>query len=132
MVSINPQSQFALRIFKAGGNGYFEKNGSYLNFIAAIQTVLSGKKYISPEIAQNLASLFANDFDKQHQPISDRELEILQHIALGQQVSEIAALLSLSISTICTYRQRLLKKMQLKTNAQLMHYAINNHTYLAP
>jgi two-component system invasion response regulator UvrY len=132
MVSICPQNQYAMRIFKAGGNGYFEKNGSSENFVAAIKTVLSGKKYISPQTVQNMGELFANDCNKHEQPLSDRELEILQHIALGQHVSEIAALLSLSISTISTYRQRLLKKMNLKTNAELMNYAINNHTYLAP
>jgi len=132
MVSICPQNQYAMRIFKAGGNGYFEKNGSSENFVAAIKTVLSGKKYISPQTVQNMGELFANDCNKHEQPLSDRELEILQHIALGQHVSEIVALLSLSISTISTYRQRLLKKMNLKTNAELMNYAINNHTYLAP
>ena len=132
MISSCPQNQYALRIFKAGGNGYFEKDGSCLNFVAAIKTILSGKKYISTEIVQSMGELFANDCNNHQPPISDRELEILQHISLGKQVSEIASLLSLSISTICTYRQRLLKKMQLKTNAQLMHYAINNHSYLAP
>ena len=128
MVSIYPEAQYAIRILKAGGNGYFEKNGTRENFITAIQAILAGKKYLSPETIEDMTSRFDENLVKQpHQLISDRELEILKYIAAGKAVSEIAMLLSLSIATISTYRHRLLQKMHFKTNAQLMNYAITNH-----
>lgn len=128
IISVCPESQYAQRILKAGGNGYFVKTGTKQNFILAIQTILNGKKYISPEALENMASLFdESQTHEAHQLISDRELEILKHIGSGKLVSEIATLLSLSVSTICTYRQRLLKKIHLHSSAELMHYAITNH-----
>jgi two-component system invasion response regulator UvrY len=128
IISICPDSQYAMRILKAGGNGYFEKNGTHVDFVTAIETILAGKKYLSPETFEEMASQFdENLIKKPHQLISDRELAILKYIASGKAVSEIAMLLSLSIPTIATYRHRLLQKMHLKTNAQLMNYAIINH-----
>src|SRR6185312_11563687 len=128
ILSIHPENQYALRVLKAGGNGYISKDCPHADFISAVRTILAGKKYISADMAEKLASRFDEDTSKeQHELISDRELEVLKLIAAGKTVSEIANELSLSIATISTYRHRLLEKMNLKNNAELTHYAINNH-----
>ncbi|HXU28688.1 MAG TPA: response regulator transcription factor [Bacteroidia bacterium] len=127
ILSIHPENQYAIRVLKAGGNGYISKDCPRAEFINAVRTILNGKKYISAEIAEKLAERFDDDVSKeQHELISDRELEVLKHIASGKTVSEIAEELSLSVATISTYRSRLLEKMNLKNNAELTHYAINN------
>lgn len=128
ILSIHPENQYALRVLKAGGNGYISKDCPRADFINAVRTILNGKKYISAEVAEKLASRFDDDLNKeQHELISDRELQVLKFIASGKTVSEIADELSLSVATISTYRSRLLEKMNLKNNAELTHYAINNH-----
>ena len=125
--SIHPENQYALRVLKAGANGYISKDCLRIEFITAVRTILKGKKYISATVAEKLASRFNTDINKeQHELISDRELQVLKLIASGKMVSEIASELALSIATISTYRSRLLKKMDLKNNAELTHYAINN------
>jgi DNA-binding NarL/FixJ family response regulator len=127
IASILPEDQYALRVLKAGGNGYITKGCSRADFVHAVKTILSGKKYISASVAEKLATRFDDDMSKeQHELISDRELQILKLIASGKTVSEIAKELTLSVATISTYRHRLLEKMNLKNNAELTHYAINN------
>ncbi|MGZ3919743.1 MAG: response regulator [Bacteroidia bacterium] len=127
MLSIHPENQYAIRVLKAGGNGYISKDCPRADFVNAIRTILSGKKYISSDIAEKLAARFDSDQTKeQHELISDREMQVLKLIASGKTVSEIADELSLSVTTISTYRRRLLEKMNLKNNAELTHYAINN------
>jgi two-component system invasion response regulator UvrY len=127
ILSIHPENQYALRVLKAGGNGYISKDCPRTEFVNAVRTILNGKKYISAEVAEKLASRFDDDMGKeQHELISDRELQVLKLIASGKTVSEIADELSLSVATISTYRSRLLEKMNLKNNAELTHYAINN------
>jgi DNA-binding NarL/FixJ family response regulator len=127
ILSIHPENQYALRVLRAGGNGYITKDCRRMELILAIRTILSGKKYISQTLAQNLACQFDDDGDKaQHELISDRELQVLKLIAAGKTVSEIAVELSLSVPTISTYRSRLLEKMNMKNNAELALYAINN------
>jgi DNA-binding NarL/FixJ family response regulator len=127
ILSIHPENQYAIRVIKAGGNGYITKDCPRAELLKAVQTVLSGKKYISPALAEKLASRIDNTSGKeQHELISDREMQVLKCIASGKAVSEIAEELSLSVATISTYRHRLLEKMDLKNNAELTHYAINN------
>jgi len=126
ILSIHPENQYALRVLKAGGNGYISKDCPRADFINAVRTILNGKRYISAEVAEKLASRFDDDLSKeQHELISDRELQVLKLIASGKTVSEIADELSLSVATISTYRSRLLEKMNLKNNAELTHYDIN-------
>ena len=128
ILSIHPENQYALRVLRAGGNGYITKDCPRAELVKAMKTILNGKKYISADLAQNLASQFDDNSDKeQHELISDRELQVLKLIASGKTVSEIAAELSLSVPTISTYRSRLLEKMRMKNNAELALYAINNH-----
>lgn len=128
MLSIHPENQYALRVLRAGGNGYITKDCPRAEFVSAMRMVINGKKYISPSFAQNLASQLDDDVTKeQHELISDRELQVLKLIACGKTVSEMASELSLSVPTISTYRSRLLDKMKMKNNAELALYAINNH-----
>lgn len=128
ILSIHPENQYALRVLRAGGNGYITKDCPRDELVAAMRTIMNGKKYISPAFAQNLASQLDDDMSKeQHELISDRELQVLKLIACGKTVSEIAIELSLSVPTISTYRSRLLEKMKMKNNAELALYAINNH-----
>ncbi len=128
ILSIHPENQYALRVLKAGGNGYIRKDCPRVEFINAIKMILNGKKYISPEVAEKLASRFDGDTKKEeHELISDRELQVLKLIASGKVVSEIAVNLSLSVATVSTYRVRLLEKMNMKNNAELTLYAINNN-----
>ena len=128
IVSIHPENQYALRILKAGGNGYISKDCPRADFVKAVRTILSGKKYISGETAEKLASRLDIDSDKEpHELVSDRELQVLKLIASGKTVSEIAEEILLSVATVSTYRSRLLEKMNLKNNAELTHYAINNN-----
>lgn len=128
ILSIHPENQYALRVLRAGGSGYITKDCPRIELVQAIRTILNGKKYISPALAQNLASQFDGDTEKeQHELISDRELQVLKLIASGKTVSEVAIELSLSVPTISTYRSRLLEKMKMKNNAELTLYAINNH-----
>lgn len=127
ILSIHPENQYALRVLKVGGNGYITKDCPRSEFITALRIILSGKKYISQNVAEKLAGSFDNDFTKeQHELISNRELQVLKLIASGKAVSEIAKELSLSVATISTYRTRLLEKMDMKNNAELTVYAINN------
>lgn len=128
MLSIHPENQYALRVLRAGGNGYITKDCPRAELVNAMRIVLNGKKYISSSFAQNLASQLDDSTDKeQHELISDRELQVLKLIACGKTVSEIATELSLSVPTISTYRSRLLEKMKMKNNAELALYAINNN-----
>ena len=127
ILSIHPENQYALRVLKAGANGYITKDCPRQEFINAVRVILSGKKYISGGVAEKLAMRFDDDMTKeQHELISDRELQVLKLLASGKTVSEIAEELSLSVATISTYRSRLLEKMQMKNNAELTLYAINN------
>lgn len=127
VLSMHPENQYALRVLKVGGNGYITKDCPRAEFLNAVRVILNGKKYISQNIAEKLASQFDDDLSKeQHELISNRELQVLKLIASGKTVSEIAQDLSLSVATISTYRSRLLKKMNMKNNAELTLYAINN------
>ncbi len=127
ILSIHPENQYALRVLKAGGNGYLTKDCPRAEFVNAVRIILSGKKFISASVAEKLAMRFDDDMTKErHELISDRELEVLKLIASGKTVSEIAVELSLSVPTVSTYRSRLLEKMNMKNNAELTLYAINN------
>jgi DNA-binding NarL/FixJ family response regulator len=93
----------------------------------AVKKVMAGERYITPEIAQKLAEAFAGTREQQlHETLSNREMEVLRRIAEGKTVKEIAGELKLSVPTVGTYRARLLEKMGLKTNGQLMRYALDH------
>ena len=127
MLSMHRETQYAVRALKSGAAGYLNKQSAPAQLVDAIRMVASGKKYISAEVAQELASQVSGERDGlPHEGLSNREYQTLCLIASGLPVSAIADKLALSVKTISMYRARLLKKMQLKNNAELTHYAIKN------
>jgi two-component system invasion response regulator UvrY len=127
ILSMHPEDQFAVRLLKAGASGYLTKESAGEELVGAIEKVISGGRYISPALAERMASYLDMDVQKApHERLSDREFLILRMIASGKTVSEIAKELFLSVKTISTYRARLLEKMDMKTNAEVTHYAIQN------
>ncbi|MDZ7594511.1 MAG: response regulator transcription factor [Thiobacillus sp.] len=125
MLSMHRETQYAVRALKTGAAGYLNKQSAPDQLVDAIRLVASGKKYISPEVAQELASQVSGERDGlPHEGLSNREYQTLCLIASGLPVSAIADQLALSVKTISMYRARLLKKMQLKNNSELTHYAI--------
>jgi two-component system invasion response regulator UvrY len=127
ILSVYSEDQYALRVLKAGAAGYLTKDSAPEELITAVQRVLMGKKYITPYVAEKLATTLGSDPDKlAHEHLSNREFDILKLIATGKSTSEIAEMLSLGITTVSTYRARILAKMGMKTNADLTLYAIEN------
>jgi len=125
IMSMHPEDQYALRVLKAGASGYLNKDSVHEELIPAIQMVRNGRKYITPAIAQKLVGAISSGMDKQmHEFLSDREFDVLKMLAGGKSVSDIAHQLSLSATTVSTYRARILDKMKMKTNADLTRYAI--------
>jgi two-component system invasion response regulator UvrY len=127
ILTIHPEAQYALRVLKAGASGYVTKESAPSELIQAIRKVHRGGKYITPSLAEKIAFALGGETDKlPHETLSDREFQVLGLIASGKTVTEIAEELALSVKTISTYRTRILEKMQMKTNAELTHYAIQN------
>ncbi len=127
ILSVHSEDLYALRVLKSGASGYLNKDSAPEQLVAAVNRVMQGKKYITPTVAEKLANSLDHDLDKlSHEYLSDREFEVLKLIAGGQAVSDIAARLSLSVTTISTYRSRIMTKMSLKTNAELTLYAIEH------
>jgi len=127
VLSMHPEEQYGVRALKAGAAGYMTKENAPENLINAIRRILSGGKYISPALADILASdLQKESPDPRHKSLSDREYQVMIMIASGKSLREIAKELSLSVKTISTYRARILEKMGMKNNSQLIYYAIQN------
>lgn len=125
VLSMHPEDQFAVRLLKAGAAGYLTKESAGEELVGAIKKVIAGGRYISPALAERMASYLNIDVQKApHERLSDREFLILRMIASGKQVSQIARELCLSVKTISTYRARVIEKMHLKNNAELTHYAL--------
>ncbi len=125
IMSMHPEEQYALRVFKAGASGYLGKDTIHDDIIKAIQTVMAGKKFINPAVAEKLNKLTEkNKSDQLHDKLSDREFDVFKMIASGKSVSEIAAQFSLSVTTVSTYRARILEKMNMRANADLTRYAL--------
>jgi DNA-binding NarL/FixJ family response regulator len=128
VLSMHPEDQFAVRVLKAGAAGYMTKERAPEELIGAIKKVLAGGKYVSSTLAERLAFNLDQETEKApHEMLSDREYEVLCMIASGKTVGEIADILYLSVKTVSTYRARILEKMNLRTNAELTHYAMKNH-----
>jgi DNA-binding NarL/FixJ family response regulator len=127
MLSMYPEDQYAVRSVKAGASGYLHKNSPPETVIQAIRTVAKGKKFITPELAEQLATHIGQDADQPlHERLSDREYQTMSMIASGHTLSQIAEQMSLSPKTVSVYRARLLEKMRLKNNAELTHYALKH------
>jgi two-component system, NarL family, invasion response regulator UvrY len=126
MLSMHPEDQYAIRSLKAGASGFINKESATEELLVAIQKIRSGKKYITPSVAEKLAEVGGHIAKSAHESLSDREMEVLQKIASGKTVTDIAEELSLSVNTISTYRTRLLEKIGLNNNAELTRYAIDH------
>ncbi|WP_382161880.1 response regulator [Hydrogenophaga sp. UC242_50] len=127
VVSMYPEDQYAIRCLRAGARGYLNKAGEPAELVAAIRTVMQGRKYVTPDVAQMLVdTLNAPESEELHASLSERELQTLQKIASGKKLSDIAEELMLSPKTVSVYRARVLEKLHLANNAELTVYAIRN------
>lgn len=127
VLSINPENHYAVRAIKAGASGYLTKDKSPLELTKAIDFVFAGKKYISHELAEELALELSKSSDSaSHNVLSDREYQILCMIGAGQRTGEIARKLSLSPKTVSTYRKRIMEKMDFKNTAEIVRYTLEN------
>lgn len=121
------EEQYAVRAIRAGAAGFLTKESAPEKLVDAVRKVAGGGRFISPELAETLASMVAGEGSgKAHERLSNREFEILKLIGSGRTVSQIAEDLALSVKTVSTHRTRILRKMDMKTNAELTHYAVKN------
>jgi two-component system invasion response regulator UvrY len=124
ILSAHPESELAVRALKAGAAGYLNKDLAPEELVGAIRHIASGRRYVSAAVAEILAESLASPRGDPHDALSDREYQVLLLIASGKTVSEIALEMSLSVKTVSTYRTRILEKMHMENNAELMRYAI--------
>ena len=126
VLSMHSEDQFAVRVLRAGAAGYLTKNSDPNELLSAVQKILAGGHYITASLGEKLAASLRHNIQPPQELLSDREFQVLRMIASGKIVSEIAKELSLSVKTISTYRSRILEKMGMKNNAELMHYAMQH------
>jgi DNA-binding NarL/FixJ family response regulator len=127
VLSVHPEDQYALRALKTGASGYLMKNCEPEELIGAIRKVAVGGKHITQTVAEKLALEISSDTGKlPHETLSNREYEVLRKISSGKTVSQIAEELALSVKTISTHRARILRKMNMKTNAELTRYCFKH------
>ena len=128
MLSMHAEEQYAMRAMKAGASGYLTKDSASAQLVHAINKIYSGRKYISEEVAELLVTDIYHNEDKQlHEYLSDREFEIFKLIVRGQISKKIASNLNISDKTVSTYRSRIMKKMNMVSISDLIHYAIENN-----
>lgn len=127
MLSTHPENQYAVRALRGGAAGYLTKQSAPAQLVNAIRQVATGKKYVTPAVAEELAKHVLNDSDKPpHEALSNREYQTMCKIAEGKTVTEIAEQLSLSVKTVSVYRARVLAKLGVSSNAAIANYAIKN------
>jgi DNA-binding NarL/FixJ family response regulator len=126
VLSMHPEGQFAVRVLKRGAAGYMTKESAPEELVGAVKKIMAGGRYVSTSLAEKLATYLSSDQKPPQERLSDREFQVLRLIASGKIVSEIAKELSLSVKTISTYRSRILEKMGMRNNAELMHYAMQH------
>lgn len=127
ILSMYPEEQYAVRAIKAGAAGYLNKDSAPEELINALRTIAKGRKFISPNLAEQLANHFYQNTElKEHEKLSDREFEVMLKIASGDSLTDIAMELSLSIKTVSTYKSRILNKLHLKNSSELTLYVISN------
>ncbi len=129
MLSMHPENQYAVRALRSGASGYLNKQSAPLQLVTAIREVAKGRKYVTPEVAEELANNLVRGDEEHpdHRILSNREFQTMCLMASGKSPTEIAGHLSLSIKTISVYRARILEKLRLKSNAEVTHYAIKNN-----
>lgn len=129
MLSMFPEEQYAVRVIRAGASGYMTKDSAPDELVTAIRRISQGRKYVSPSLGERLAIdlELGSDRDKPpHELLSDREYRVMCMVATGRTANEIAEDLMLSVKTISTYRTRVLRKMRMKSSAELTHYAVKH------
>ncbi|MEA3213470.1 MAG: two-component system, NarL family, invasion response regulator UvrY [Chthoniobacter sp.] len=127
VMSMHPEEQFAIRVLKLGASSYIRKDSAGHELIKGVDAALRGAKYINPSIAQQLAENLECDHEgPSHLSLSDGEYQVLCLLASGKTVKEVGNELSLNIKTISTYRSRILEKLNLRNNSQLMRYALRH------
>lgn len=127
VLSIHPEEQYARRVLKAGAAGYVTKASAPEQLALAVRRILRGSIYVSPSLAEKLAMDLRGDSQwPLHEGLSDREYQVLCLIASGKPIKQIALELQLSAKTISTYRARILEKMKMTSNADLIRYALHN------
>ena len=127
ILSVHAPEHYAVRTFKAGASGYLTKESAPEELVKAIEQVLVGKKYVTPDIAELLIQYHVDEnIEEPHKMLSDREMEVFVLIARGKKITDIAEELSLSVNTISTYRTRILEKMHMSSNAEIAKYVIRH------
>ena len=127
ILSTYPEEQYAVRLIKAGASGYLSKESAPEMLVQAVRQIARGGRYISPAVAELLASQVAGgNGTAAHEQLSNREYEVMRMLGAGKTVTEVAQKLSLSVKTVSTYRARLLDKLSLQSNADLIRYVIEN------
>jgi two-component system, NarL family, invasion response regulator UvrY len=127
ILTMHPEKEYAVRAFRAGAAGFVPKRTASKELILAVKKALSGGRYVPPSLAETLAFEIGRTAPKKpHETLSDREHEVLCHLALGETATEVAAELNLSVHTVSTYRARILRKLRAETNADLTRYALEN------
>ncbi len=127
ILSMYPEEQFAIRALKLGAASYIRKDSAGSELVQGVEAVLKGGKYITPTVAQKLASHLEQDSEgAPHEALSDREYQVMCLLGSGKTVKEVGSKLSLSVKTISTYRTRILEKMSMRHNAELMRYVMEN------
>jgi two-component system invasion response regulator UvrY len=129
VLSMHGEDEYAVRALRLGASGYMTKETAPEELIAAVHKILRGGRYMTPALAEKIAFGVAapSAQEKPHHALSERELEILQLIGAGKSLKEIAAMLSLSVKSVSTYRARVLEKMTMTTNADLIRYVVENN-----
>lgn len=128
ILSIYPEEDYAVRALKAGASGYLTKKSAPEELIVAVRKLSRGERYISPSLAEFLATHLTSTEDKPlHETLSNREFQVMRLIVSGKSLKEIAGMMDLSPKTISTFRTRILEKMDMKSNAELIQYAIKHN-----
>ena len=130
IISIHPEDHYAIRVLKSGAAGYLSKDLAPEELVSAVKRVIQGKRYITPTIAEKMASyLDEKQHNELHHQLSDREFSVFKMLSSGKSITEIADELHLSATTVSTYRTRVLAKMSMKNNAELTVYAIEHQLF---
>jgi DNA-binding NarL/FixJ family response regulator len=127
VLSMQPEDQYAVRCLRAGAAAYINKESAPEELAQAVRKILSGGRYVSPRVAEQLVSRLDRPTDMPlHELLSDRELEVMKMIASGVPLTEIGSRLNVSVKTVSTYRSRIMEKMEIKSNAEMTRYAMTH------
>ncbi len=125
ILSIYPEDQYGIRVIKAGASGFLNKDSAPNELVDAINTLFNGRKYLTPKISEQLANQISSGNKQPHETLSDREFQVMQLLANGKTVNEIADVLILSSATVNTYRARVLTKLNIRNHAELTRYVMD-------